>query len=44
VHVLCASGARAALAADSLKQMGYDATVIDGGLAAWKKAGLPLRS
>jgi rhodanese-related sulfurtransferase len=42
VHVLCASGARAALAADSLRQMGYEATVIDGGMAGWKKAGLPV--
>ena len=43
VHVLCASGARAALAADSLRMMGYDAMVIDGGLNGWKNAGLPLR-
>lgn len=43
VHVLCASGARAALAADSLRQMGYDAAVIEGGLEGWKNAGLPLR-
>lgn len=44
VHVLCASGARAALAADSLRQMGYDTTVIEGGLAAWKEADLPFRT
>ena len=44
VHVLCASGARAALAADSLRQMGYDTAVIEGGLAGWKDAGLPLRA
>ena len=44
VHVLCASGARAALAADSLRQMGYGTTVIEGGLAGWKKADLPLRA
>lgn len=43
VHVLCASGARAALAADSLRQMGYVTTVIEGGLAAWKGADLPFR-
>lgn len=42
VHVLCASGARAALAAATLKQMGYTATVIEGGMGAWKKAGLPV--
>lgn len=44
VHVLCASGARAALSADSLRQMGYEATVIDGGFAAWKEAGLPVKT
>lgn len=43
VHVLCASGARAALAADSLRQMGYEATVIEGGLEGWKQTGLPLQ-
>ena len=42
VHVLCASGARATLARHSLRQMGYDATVIEGGLEGWKKADLPL--
>lgn len=42
VHVLCASGARAALAADTLVAMGYDATVIEGGIAAWAAAGLPV--
>ena len=44
VHVLCASGARAALAADTLRTMGYTAKVIDGGLAGWKEAGLPVKS
>ncbi len=44
VHVLCASGARAALAADTLKVMGYNAKVIDGGLGGWKEAGLPVKS
>ena len=42
VHVLCASGGRAALAADTLRAMGYDATLIEGGLAAWKANGLPV--
>uniref|UniRef100_UPI003AE2F95C rhodanese-like domain-containing protein n=1 Tax=Paracoccus sp. T5 TaxID=3402161 RepID=UPI003AE2F95C len=42
VHVLCASGGRAALAADTLRSMGYDATLIEGGLAAWKANGLPV--
>lgn len=44
VHVLCASGARATLAADCLGQMGYNATVIEGGLENWKKEDLPVQS
>ncbi|CTQ34511.1 rhodanese-like domain-containing protein [Jannaschia rubra] len=42
VDVLCASGARAALAAATLDRMGYRARVIEGGLGAWSKAGLPV--
>jgi rhodanese-related sulfurtransferase len=42
VHVLCGSGARAALVADTLRTMGYDATVIEGGFEAWKAKGLPV--
>ncbi|KZY52903.1 hypothetical protein A3734_17640 [Sulfitobacter sp. HI0054] len=41
VMVVCASGARAAMAAARLKEMGYDAQLVGGGLAGWKKAGLP---
>lgn len=44
VHVLCASGARATLAADTLRTMGYNAKVIEGGLGGWKVAGLPVKS
>ena len=44
VHVLCASGGRAALAADTLRRMGYDADLIEGGLGGWKSAGLSLES
>lgn len=44
VHVLCASGGRAALAADTLRRMGYDADLIEGGLEGWKTAGLPVES
>ena len=41
--VVCASGARAALAAATLKSMGYeDVAVLDGGLKAWIDAGLPI--
>lgn len=37
----CASGGRSALAAKTLKQMGYDNVAhLDGGLKAWKEAGL----
>lgn len=40
----CASGGRSALAAVTLKQMGYaNAAHLDGGFKAWKEAGLPVR-
>ena len=40
--VVCASGARATLAALTLKTMGYeDVAVLEGGLKAWMDAGLP---
>jgi rhodanese-related sulfurtransferase len=40
--VVCASGARAALAAATITSMGYeDVAVLDGGLKAWIDAGLP---
>ena len=42
VHVLCGSGARAALAAHTLSRMGYGATLIEGGMTGWKQAGLPV--
>lgn len=39
--VFCATGARAALAADVLRQLGYaDIACLDGGFAAWSAAGL----
>jgi len=42
VIVVCASGARASLAALTLKDMGYEnVAVLDGGLKAWMAAGLP---
>ena len=38
----CASGGRSALAASTLKEMGYENVAhMDGGLKAWKEAGLP---
>ena len=40
--VVCASGARASLAALTLKTMGYeDVAVLDGGFKGWTDAGLP---
>lgn len=39
----CASGGRSALAAKTLKQMGYENVAhLDGGLKAWKEAGFPV--
>lgn len=39
----CASGGRSALAAVTLRQMGYENVAhLDGGLKAWKEAGLPI--
>ena len=39
----CAGGGRSALAAQTLKQMGYDNVAhLDGGIKAWKEAGLPV--
>ena len=42
VYVLCASGARAAMAAKTLKEMGYEAKSIEGGLKRWRECGLPI--
>ena len=43
VIVVCASGARAALAGVTMKDMGYeDVAVLAGGLKAWTAAGLPV--
>jgi rhodanese-related sulfurtransferase len=40
----CASGGRSALAASTLKQMGYtNVAHLDGGFKAWKEAGLPVK-
>ncbi len=39
----CASGGRSALAAKSLQEMGYaNVAHLDGGINAWKAAGLPV--
>lgn len=39
----CASGGRSALAADTLRRMGYrEVAHLEGGLRAWKEAGRPV--
>lgn len=44
VLVVCASGARAAGPAALLRGMGFgEVFVLQGGLAAWREAGLPVR-
>jgi rhodanese-related sulfurtransferase len=43
VILACASGGRSALAADTLRQMGYDHVAhLAGGLNAWREAGYPV--
>jgi len=43
VIVYCNTGGRGALAAHTLKMMGYDHVAnLDGGIMAWKEAGLPI--
>lgn len=38
----CRVGARSAMAADAFRASGYDASDLEGGLVAWRDAGLPL--
>jgi len=43
VVVYCTTGGRGALAASTLRTMGYERVAnLEGGLAAWKEAGLPI--
>jgi rhodanese-related sulfurtransferase len=42
VVVYCRGGNRSAMAAEALRNSGYDAHSIDGGLVAWDEAGEPL--
>ncbi len=45
VVIVCASGNRSALAADTMQQMGYtDVASLRGGFKAWHAAGLPVDS
>jgi rhodanese-related sulfurtransferase len=42
--VICKKGGRSALIAQQLEEMGYkDVHHIDGGIIAWKEAGLPVK-
>ena len=44
ICVYCMAGGRAALAAQTLKQLGYtNVASIQGGFEGWKKAGMPLQ-
>lgn len=42
IIAVCRSGSRSAAAVRGLRQLGYDAENLDGGVTAWTKAGLPL--
>ena len=45
VILTCASGGRSALAAGTLRQLGYENVAhLDGGLNAWKESGKPVES
>jgi rhodanese-related sulfurtransferase len=43
VVVMCASGMRSRTAAKHLRGLGYDATSLSGGMAAWQHAGGAVR-
>ena len=42
VVVMCDAGYQSSLAAATLRDLGVDATDLDGGFQAWRAAGLPL--
>lgn len=45
IIVYCAAGSRSALAVEALERLGYaEVAHLDGGIAAWKQAGLPVAS
>lgn len=43
VLVVCASGMRSRAGAKQLRSLGFDAASISGGMAAWQRAGGPVR-
>lgn len=42
VHVVCRSGGRSAKVTTYLKQAGWDAVNVEGGMRAWAAAGRPM--
>lgn len=42
LYVICRSGNRSARAVEALRQAGYDAVNVAGGMAAWARAGHPV--
>jgi len=42
--VVCESGARSAQACAYLGQQGYDVRSVQGGMTAWRSAGLPVET
>lgn len=42
ILVVCRSGGRSAAVADALREQGYDAVNVTGGMCAWAAAGLPV--
>ena len=45
IVLYCGGGFRSALAADSLRQMGYtNVSSMDGGMRAWREAGYPIET
>ena len=42
IVAVCRSGARSGAAVRGLRQRGYDAENLEGGVTAWSKAGMPL--
>ena len=44
VHLVCKSGGRSARAGEYLAGLGIDAVNVTGGMLAWQRAGLPVRT
>jgi rhodanese-related sulfurtransferase len=44
IVVICLSGNRSAQGRDILLAAGYEATSVDGGMTAWRAAGLPVEA